>query len=413
MRRRAESRKGLALRSATHRREGGLTLVELLVAFTVFVMFVTALVALGTAGLDTWQKGEYRKDIYDRAQRVLDLVADDLRNTWADDVWHFDAGGRKIQHAFFIGDYDVNKMPRLRFVRSGRPDEMKTSPDMRMRPPTADLYYTDLWEIAYLMGGSPDRPIPLRCVRYFDRRTNESLLNSEDIADPASRFVQTNSQVVDDGLLYIGFRYWSQYTTTWFETKCFVCEAQDHALREQASRPGKCQIKTGDRVCGRELKEITLPALEPASKSAAQKKLQPPSLWWDSSRTKIEQRWVMRKIREDRDNPDFVYPAIVQITVVLESTAPDIRGPRIVEGIDDKVTSVRVANAKSLADGPALVKIDGEWIEYKTRTNTELLGVKRGQRGTPPKEHNLGAMVRYGETFVRDVYIPAFREAVR
>ena len=401
-------------------RRAGLTLVELLVAFTIFVMFVTALVALGTAGLDTWQKGEYRKDIYDRAQRVLDLVADDLRNTWPDDVWYVDAGGRKLQHAYFVGDnrvVDENGkkylLPRLRFVRSGRPDDMKTSPGVIVRPPTADLYYTDLWEIAYLMGGPPEKLVPLRCVRYFDRRTGESLLNAQDIDDPSSRFVQTNAQVIDDGLLYLGFRYWTQYTTTWFETKCFVCEIQDHALREQSSRPGKCQIKNGDRVCGRELKEITLPALEPASKSAAQKKLQPPSLYWDSSRVKLDTRWVMRKIREDRDNPDFVYPEIVQITVVLESTAPDIRGPRLVEGIDDKATSVRVANAKNLPDGPAMVKIEGEWIEYKTRTNTELMGVRRGLRNTPPKDHNLGAMVRYGETFVRDVYIPAFREAVR
>jgi hypothetical protein len=388
-----------------------LTLVELLVAFTVFIMFVTALVALGTSGLDTWQAGEHRKDIYDRAQRVLDRVAEDLRNTWADDEWHRDAGGRALQHAYFVGDVDPLKRPRLRFVRSGRPDEMKTSADMRMRPPTADLYYTDLWEVAYLMGGPADKSVPLRCVRYFDRRTGESLLNAEDIDDPSGRFVQQNAQVIDDGLLYLGFKYWSQYTTTWYEGKCYACDVQDHLLRQQSPRPGKCQIQTGTKICNHDLRETTLGALEPMSKNA--KRLMPPSIWWDSSRVKLEQRWVLRKTRQDMQNPDFAYPEIVQVTVVLESTAPDVRGPRLLEGIDEKTNSIRVTNAKNLPDGPSMVKIEGEWISFESRTSTDLLRCRRAQRGTTAAAHAAGVTVRAGETFVRDVYIPAYREAVR
>jgi hypothetical protein len=393
------------------RTRAGLTLVELLIAFTVFVMFVTALVALGTAGLETWSQGEARKDIYDRAQRALDLVAEDLRNTWADDVWYKDAGGRDLQHACFIGDTDKNKLARLRFVRSGRQDEMRTSADMRIRPPTADIHYTDLWEVLYLMGGTVEKPVPLRCVRYFDRRTNESLLNAEDIVDPTGRFIQTNAQVVDDGLLYLGFRYWSQYSTTWLEAKCFTCEVLDHKLREQWTKPGKCQIKTGERVCNKDLKETVIDPLEPASKAA--KRLLPPSAVWDSSRVKLETRWVLKKTRQDFNNPDFVYPEIVQITLVLESTAPDVRGPRLAEAIDDKANTVRITNAKALPDGPAFAKIEGEWISFETRTTTELHRVRRGQRGSTAVPHAAGATVRHGETFVRDVYIPVYREAAR
>ena len=54
-----------------------MTLVELLVAFMVFLMMIGALVTLTTRSLSTWMQGETRKEVYDRAQLVLDVVARD------------------------------------------------------------------------------------------------------------------------------------------------------------------------------------------------------------------------------------------------------------------------------------------------------------------------------------------------
>lgn len=392
-------------------RRSGLTLIELLVAFTVFALFVGALVALGTAGLNTWQEGEYRKDIYDRSQRLLDRISDDLRNTWVDEVWHQDAGGRDLQHAAFIGDTDRNRLARLRFVRSGRADEMKLNPDMRMRPPTADLFYTDLWEVLYCFSGPPEKAALTRAVRYFDRRTGETLLNGDDIADSGNRFVQSNAEILDDGVLFLGFRYWTQYSSTWFETKCWLCENREHADRQQYAGPGKCQARTGDRPCNRELRESPVAPLEKVPRTS--KKLIGPSLVWDSSRTTLENRWIHKKTRRDLNDPDFVYPEIVQVTIVVESTAPEVRGVRLLDALEPAANQIRVNGTKMLADGPAMVKIDAEWISYEAKTNTDLLRCRRGQRGTTAAAHNTGSLVRHGQTFVRDIHLPVYQEAVR
>src|SRR2546426_5461251 len=62
----------------------GMTLVELLVAFMVLLMLVGALVALTTRSLQTWSTGETRKEMYDRAQVVLDALVRDVRNTYVE-----------------------------------------------------------------------------------------------------------------------------------------------------------------------------------------------------------------------------------------------------------------------------------------------------------------------------------------
>jgi Tfp pilus assembly protein PilW len=65
-----------------------MTLVELLVAFGVFLILVGLLVSLSMTGLETWQEGEARKDSFDRGRLVLDQISDDLRSTFADTEWH-------------------------------------------------------------------------------------------------------------------------------------------------------------------------------------------------------------------------------------------------------------------------------------------------------------------------------------
>ena len=52
------------------RPSSGMTLVEILVAFVVLILLVTALVSLATQGLETWSQGEARKDLYDRAEKL-------------------------------------------------------------------------------------------------------------------------------------------------------------------------------------------------------------------------------------------------------------------------------------------------------------------------------------------------------
>jgi hypothetical protein len=58
-----------------------------------------------------------------------------------------------------------------------------------------------------------------------------------------------------------------------------------------------------------------------------------------------------------------------------------------------------------------MVKIDDEWIEYREKTTSDLVSLRRGQRNTKPASHSLGAGVHFGETFTTDVMVPVMREA--
>ena len=58
-----------------------------------------------------------------------------------------------------------------------------------------------------------------------------------------------------------------------------------------------------------------------------------------------------------------------------------------------------------------MVKIDGEWIEYKEKSTNDLMELRRGQRNTKPGSHPLGTPVHFGETFTTEVKVPVYREA--
>ena len=62
---------------------------------------------------------------------------------------------------------------------------------------------------------------------------------------------------------------------------------------------------------------------------------------------------------------------------------------------------------------PDFVLVEGEWIGFTGKEGTTLTGLKRGQRRTKAKAHELNAPVRFGETFTTDVAIPAYREPQR
>ena len=59
-------------------RESGLTLIEILVALGVFMLLGSSLVMFLRDGMSTWQIGESRREAYERAGAIMDLIGDDL-----------------------------------------------------------------------------------------------------------------------------------------------------------------------------------------------------------------------------------------------------------------------------------------------------------------------------------------------
>ncbi|MBI2931245.1 MAG: prepilin-type N-terminal cleavage/methylation domain-containing protein [Planctomycetes bacterium] len=387
----------------------GMTLLEVLVAFIIFLMLMSSLVALATAGLDTWTAGEERKDVFDRAQRILDQIGEDLRNTFADERWYVDSGGREIQHAHFTCDLDGRKAQRLRFVRAGDPLRVNVDPRVSSRRPIASLDYGDLWEVAYVLDPDPQKPHLYRGVRFFDRAAKSSILQADLIASMSSPAFRRHFRALDTGVLWIGFRFWTPATTTWAipGEDVWVCPNAKHPRRMTSAASGKCAD------CARELERG---AGQPARRSGSGKDLIGPSLLWDSSRCLGEgdlSRFVYHRSRKVGDDPDFCYPEIAQVTLVVESQVSETRGARLTEGISDSESVIRLDTTRGMPDGPAFLKLDGEWIEYADKTVDGVRAKRRGARGTTAAGHPTGARARFGETFVMEIHVPAFREVER
>jgi hypothetical protein len=326
---------------------------------------VGALVALTTRSLETWSTGENRKEMYDRAQVVLDSISRDIRNTYVENEV-FDDGRKELQVPLFACDLDRSKQQRLRFVRTGNPYVMGVG----AAPATARrilpvMSYGEQWEVSYVMHPDPAKATLYRGLRSFDRQPANNLLRATEPTDPEAN---PAFRPLESGVLYVGFRFWTQYTTTW---------------------------------------EEGVPITKVSSNS---KQRSGPETLWDSTRHE-EKRFKFHRRGFDRTNPDFVYPEIVQITLHAESGTPETTGVKLADQIDDRSAMVRLTHTRGLPDAPALVKIDGEWMEYGGKTLTELTEVRRGRRSTAPASHAALTPVRFGEVFTTEVRLAAYREA--
>lgn len=337
----------------------GMTLIELLVAFMVFVLLIAALVGLTTSSLDTWTEGEARKDIYDRAQIVLETLAEDLRNVYSENEIYTN-GQRELSPPAFVCDIDKGRQ-RLRFVRTGTPAMGPlNAPLPQGQTIIGPMFYAPLYEVAYLSDPDPAKNVLWRGVRPFNRNLQSTLLS------PSATMFSDSFRPVEAGVLHVSYRFWTQFTTTW-----------DEGARVQRLGPNSRQASG-------------------------------PEDRWDSQRK--DRQFALYK-RYDVTNPDFVYPEIVQVTVILESTASLRQAIWLAEGCDDKASALRLNDTKGLPDEPGRVKIGAEWIEYRGKTMTDLLNVRRGLLGTVPAPHAAKDPVHFGESFTTDVRISAYREA--
>src|SRR6185295_11281570 len=135
-----------------------------------------------------------------------------------------------------------------------------------------------------------------------------------------------------------------------------------------------------------------------------------PEKRWDSTR-RDDRNFYFHRRGTDLRNPDFVYPEVIQILVTVSSGSPDLHGVKLGDAIDERTSFLHLTHTRGMSDGPGMVKIGGEWIEYREKTTNDLIQIKRGQRNTRPQSHPVGTPVHFGETFTTEVRLPVFREA--
>jgi hypothetical protein len=346
----------------------GMTLIELLVAFVILLMLITALVTLTTRSLETWTSGEARKDMYDRAQVALDTISSDLRNMYAESEWYLDTSGKPLPSPALQCDLDKNGRPRIRFVRSGNPALMRVDPPAP-KDWIAPNYYGPLWEVAYVLDPNPEVNILHRGVRAFDRKKSGTLMNPVEYSSSSDTLFSTSFTRAEVGVLYVGFKFWTQFTTTWDDTV-----AIREAVKSRAKQPSG------------------------------------PEVQWDSTRS-VDRNFHFYRRSNDLKDPDFVYPELIQVAVTIESGSPELHGVKLGDPVDAKSTYLHLTHTRGMPDAPAMVKIDSEWIEYGEKSTNDLSQLKRGARHTKPAAHAVQSPVHFGETFTTEVRIPVCREA--
>ena len=95
----------------------------------------------------------------------------------------------------------------------------------------------------------------------------------------------------------------------------------------------------------------------------------------------------------------------------MASGTPDLHGVKLGDGIDERSTFIHLTHTRGMPDGPSMVRIGGEWIEYREKSGNDLVTLRRGQRNTKAQAHPAGTPVHFGETFTTEVKLPVYREA--
>lgn len=347
------------------RRNAGLTLLELMVAFAVFISLMFTLVGISTLVLDTWKRGETLKDTADRAEMILGIVERDLRSLFSEreTPWF----GPEHARTYLLGahlhcDLDAWGRPVLKFVRTAGSDETQVRPpDLLSRVPPSDMY-ADLYEVMYMFRNAAGETTLYRGVQYFNRTDrNRSFFT-------AARIDPNVFRPLDDGVLYFEIRFWDPETDRW----------------------------DGDDTRA----------------AAPQRRGRDASLRWDSARTSGPQFPYYRRNQTLAD-PDFVYPEMARLRVILRSRSLDPGKVYLLDDITDSTSTIRLSTAQGLPDAPGLVRINGEWIEYSVKDFSSIRVRRRGALGTAKASHSARSEVWYGDEYSRVVYLPVRMEAVR
>lgn len=205
----------------------------------------------------------------------------------------------------------------------------------------------------------------------------------DQLAKPAERGVASAAEVravakpVLSGVLYFGVDFWSRRTTTW-----------DDKVRAKDGGP----IPTWDSTRG----------------------ILPPSDGLDG--------FVLAKAAGlnqpgSLDDPtDDTFPRKIRVTCVVEELGRNARVGYLDADLAADARSIvcsdlRFFPAQETAD--RYVKIGGEWIQVGPPSGGRIPVVRRGARGTIAASHRSGARIHHGRTYVQQFEVATFRDSYR
>jgi len=433
-----------SMRTSRRAGRGGFTLVELLIALSILLIFgVMAATAL-TYGTQLWRSAHRRSYAFDVATFVFQQLEDDLgaarSQFWAKDEdaydtrvkfwvdhddefdgdWETDGGRQRLRFVRGIPDSAVN--PRLRQAGDGQDNDTDGASDEEYYNLKDDdgnngvdedlMPLEGMCEVAYMLGlDDADSNALYRAVLapIGDDSGTESdpqyTFFDDDIFDDATR-VRDKSVRLADNILHFEARLWTQYTTTWdlWEDDG---DRMEFAPWQSSYEPEQCPpIFTWDSDRLADDKPDFL--------------MDPGQTGFPSNTDDDDSDGTANEDDEDyvRDN---VFPRSVMVVLVVDPAGeyPNPRTLRLRGDIGSGDPQIEV-NGELPAYNKSwpYIHINDEWIRFESfepdeRGGTFTIadpGEDRGVRGTAAAGHNAGDEVRFGITFTRVFHNPANRE---
>ncbi|HGY89677.1 MAG TPA: prepilin-type N-terminal cleavage/methylation domain-containing protein [Planctomycetes bacterium] len=406
-------------------RRSGITLIELMVAMSIFSVLGLFVFVLMRQSLGIYRSARGGGELNDKMDQTLRLLEEDLRCTWIGDP-----DGRGVTAPFFLSHDRVSVLvapegeesgnvatktyaagdPRsllLRFARtypgSERESTLARFAGTRPGPEAYIDGVNDLEESGALLdpkkqsGPTPPGLLPpenlMEVAWYLDRGPTDaahtytlyrvfrspmggkdSLLQKDPSKIMTAEWLEAHASPVVTGILYFGLVCWSQNTKEWRE--------------EEVLSGGGLGRKPNDWS----------------------------ELWWDSTRGLYEPFGLGVGGASLGDTEDDVYPKRLRIVVTF---APEgaASTASLVGDVGTRERNVRISDPELFAEldagrGPRHLRIEDEWMEVVAADGPDLQ-VRRGVRGTPPARHVSGSAVLAGRTFRRDLIVPAGRSFFR
>ena len=406
--------------TSTERRRCGYTLMELLIGTGLLVLLSAGLAAFLKEAIDIWRTAETRGQAYEQGRVLLELVAEDLRST----VVYSDANGTR-EWIRFIADNAEEGGQRVRFVRTigGEMSDPLLRYGGQYLTARSEAVYDGWQDVSEARDGTLAPPSGMMEVLYqLDPRENErrlwravrapiggagSLFVDTNVSPPPSSRVKAPSEPkrpmarsrgqqqsaapaegrpdfylerigtpIGDGVLHLGFRFWTPHTTTW--------------------------------------KNMPVTTRTRDSQGSG------PSRFWDSTRAtidvaRLEPYWQRQPASLD-DFSDDVFPELVEVTLVVAEPQGPL-GLRLAESAGENDEELQVTDSvEAPPAGETLhVLVEKEWIEIQSVKERTLQVARkgRGARGTRAVRHLRGSTVEMGLTLRRIVPLPSFRSELQ
>lgn len=387
----------------------GFTLIELLIVMGILSGFLLMLVQLVDSGLRMFRDGETSQALADRSSRAQRVITDELSqlrgSTTARDREQVldrlvvqmlpiglpiaaEAGASRVQvlraAVHLLPDRELQIIDSLLVGQILAEDPLLEPAQIelevqkrRVTEPLRGVGNMMLW--AARQAGEDDALVELRAGWFLPGQ--KFPLGPNQFVDPFRAVVPGSDELpgmlireitkpILADLLHVEFGFWSQRTTTWGD--------KGGPLQALSNRGSSDSID-----------------------------LSQPLAIWDSARG----GWLVDDFSggefpfdlgamSENDASDDIHPHAIMVRCVVSQPA-DATPEGLLNGFlgkDDRSMNLYDGTTFPGSRDGGFIKIGGEWLRYGEVDGDRLIGLRRGQRGTKPINHESGTLVHIGRT---------------